>query len=596
MTEPAEAETAPDDARLTAAETARREGDPLAMYDIAQSALRDGSAHPRFQFLAALALAQMGDTAGAEGFYRAFALGERPDDEDALALGGRLQKDRALTAEGVERRLRFSLASQTYRRAYAVRSGYFPLINAATTAWAAGDVGAARAMAKEVLKHPDIAKDGRFFPAVSRAEALILLGRTDEAAEALSQAVANAGAWHGERASAWRQLNWLCESVGLAPVEQESLLSALRAPPVLTYTGHMFRAGGEGERDVAARITAALDRLGSTIAYGALACGADILIAEAVLARGGELHAVLPFRVSDFETASVTPGGPGWGPRFRACLDRAASVTIATRAEDVRDDGHFAYGALLAMGLTQLRAGQLAAEAVQIAVWDGEPARGASGAGVDVAVWRRLGRETLVIDPGAIDRELDRSIHASAAPQTARTVRAILFSHYRGYVDLSEKTVPEFVRRVMVPIAEVLERRGKAVRGRNTWGDALYLVVESPADAAEIALEILDALRDVRLGPDTPGAREGVGIALHYGPIYQEIDHVTGLDGFYGTEVTLTARIEPRAIPGEILTTRAFAAILAVTAPERFSPRYIGQIELEKGYGAEPVYRLERRV
>jgi hypothetical protein len=428
-------------------------------------------------------------------------------------------------------------------------------------------------MAKEVLKHPDIAKDGRFFPAVSRAEALILLGRTDEAAEALSQAVANAGAWHGERASAWRQLNWLCESVGLAPVEQESLLSALRAPPVLTYTGHMFRAGGEGERDVAARITAALDRLGSTIAYGALACGADILIAEAVLARGGELHAVLPFRVSDFETASVTPGGPGWGPRFRACLDRAASVTIATRAEDVRDDGHFAYGALLAMGLTQLRAGQLAAEAVQIAVWDGEPARGASGAGVDVAVWRRLGRETLVIDPGAIDRELDRSIHASAAPQTARTVRAILFSHYRGYVDLSEKTVPEFVRRVMVPIAEVLERRGKAVRGRNTWGDALYLVVESPADAAEIALEI-----------------------LHYGPIYQEIDHVTGLDGFYGTEVTLTARIEPRAIPGEILTTRAFAAILAVTAPERFSPRYIGQIELEKGYGAEPVYRLERRV
>jgi hypothetical protein len=57
----------------------------------------------------------------------------------------------------------------------------------------------------------------------------------------------------------------------------------------------------------------------------------------------------------------------------------------------------------------------------------------------------------------------------------------------------------------------------------------------------------------------------------------------------------LTARIEPRAIPGEILITQAFAAILAVTAPERFSPRYVGQIELEKGYGAEPLYRLERR-
>jgi class 3 adenylate cyclase len=70
---------------------------------------------------------------------------------------------------------------------------------------------------------------------------------------------------------------------------------------------------------------------------------------------------------------------------------------------------------------------------------------------------------------------------------------------------------------------------------------------------------------------------------------------VTGRDNFYGSEVTLTARIEPRAVCGQIYTTQAFAAILAVAAPERFACRYVGRVELAKGYGAAPIYQLERR-
>ena len=69
---------------------------------------------------------------------------------------------------------------------------------------------------------------------------------------------------------------------------------------------------------------------------------------------------------------------------------------------------------------------------------------------------------------------------------------------------------------------------------------------------------------------------------------------MTGRDTFYGTEVTLTARIEPAAIPGEIYATQAFAAILAMTAPGRFATRYLGRLELAKGYGTLPIYQLER--
>ena len=136
--------------------------------------------------------------------------------------------------------------------------------------------------------------------------------------------------------------------------------------------------------------------------------------------------------------------------------------------------------------------------------------------------------------------------------------------------------------------------RDEVVCGRNTWSDALYVVVRDPASAASIALEILEALHGVAIGPAPSEEAEGIGIGLHFGPVYQEVDRVTGKDGFYGSEVTLTARIEPRTLPGEILTTQAFAAILAVTEPSRFNARYVGRIELAKGYGILPIYRLER--
>ncbi len=587
--------TPADDARLALAEAARRDGNPLALHDLAQAAIRDGDLHPRFKFLQTLALAQMADTADAERLYETYGLAGQTDDEDVLALRGRLYKDRALAARGADRRALFEAASQAYLRAFEVRSGYFPLINAATTAWGAGQVETARALAARVLDHPELAAPDSFFAAASRVEALVLLRRIDEAHTAIGAALAADHVGLGERASAYRQLDWIC-AAALSAKDRRTLLGAMRPPPVITFTGHMFRENDPNEAALGVRIAAEIDRLGSSVAYGALACGADILVAETILDRGGELHVVLPFDVPDFEEASVLPGGEAWIARFRRCLAGAASLTVATRAEYVRDDGQFAYGALLAMGLAKLRARQIEAEAVQIAIWDGLPARGQSGAAVDVATWRGLDLQTRVIDPGSIDRALERPLHPIDPNATTRVVRAIIFSHYRGYAQLAEAAIPAFIDQVMGRIAEVLNRRGEVVHARNTWGDALYVVVEDPASAASIALEIVEALRDVALASGSSDEQEGIGIGLHYGPVYQEVDRVTGKEGFYGSDVTLTARIEPKTFPGEIFTTQAFAAILAVTEPARFSARYVGQTELAKGYGVLPIYRLERGI
>ncbi len=581
--------------RLSSAEAARREGNPLALYDMAHGAIEAGAPEPRFRYLQVLALAQMGDTGRAEQLYDRYNLGERTDDEDALALRGRLHKDRALAASGKARKLEFELASQAYLRAYQVRSGYFPGINAATTAWAAGDRAAARGLAERVLAHPELNPPGGFFASASRAEALVLLGRPREAAETLATALSLGDAGYGERASAYRQLEWLCAGADIGETDRDLLLRGLRAPPVIAFTGHMFREGGAAESALAARIASALEALGSTIGYGPLACGSDLLIAEAILRRGGELHVVMPFLTEDFIEASVRPGGETWVERFNACMDKAASVTFATRMDYVQHEGQFAYGAQLAMGLAHLRAGQLAAQVVQVAVWDGQPGRSGSGAAVDVAAWQALGLESVIIDPGPIERLTLEAGPGARASGSKRVARAIIFTDYKGYSRLSEAAVPLFNREVMGRVAQVLGRHDAAVCSRNTWGDALYAVITDPAEAAEIVLEIIEALRAVRVSGPASQDQEGMRIGLHFGPVYQEVDPVTGLDNFYGSEVTLTARIEPKVIPGEVYTTQAFAAMLAVTEPGRFASRYVGQVELAKGYGVVPIYQLERR-
>ena len=66
-------------------------------------------------------------------------------------------------------------------------------------------------------------------------------------------------------------------------------------------------------KQLAEAIESILDETGALIAYGPLACGADILIAEAILERGGELHVVLPFAEEDFLRTSVRAWRTGMG-------------------------------------------------------------------------------------------------------------------------------------------------------------------------------------------------------------------------------------------------------------------------------------------
>jgi hypothetical protein len=353
----------------------------------------------------------------------------------------------------------------------------------------------------------------------------------------------------------------------------------------------MLSAGWEVEQELSDAICSILQEFEVLIAYGSLACGADILVAEAVLARGGELHIVLPFDEEDFLRASVHVGGAEWSDRYANVRKAAASVTFATQMRYIDDDEQFAYCSKLMMGLARLRARIMHTDVFQLAVWDGVPPRGIAGTASDCAEWARQGGITRVVSVTPDRPTLASMAVAERRDRPRRALRSMLFADFSGFSSLDEDNVPQFLESVMGRIAAILDRHGEAVLCRNSWGDAIYVVITSPEDAAEIALEIQSELHPALLQDAGLPGEGGMRIALHYGPIFEHFDAVQGARTYYGTEVTLAARIEPRVPVGAIYTTQPFAAMFDHDRTD-FHFEFVGRMDLAKNYGVRTLYRL----
>ncbi|MEM1192950.1 MAG: hypothetical protein AAGH42_06105 [Pseudomonadota bacterium] len=110
--------------------------------------------------------------------------------------------------------------------------------------------------------------------------------------------------------------------------------------------------------------TLAANRIGS--GYGALAAGADILIAEALLAHGAALHVILPCTAELFKSISVDPFGGDWPARFDHCLASAASVRFATDDRSLSCHRALDLASTMAMGMAIEEADLHCTKALQI--------------------------------------------------------------------------------------------------------------------------------------------------------------------------------------------------------------------------------------
>lgn len=561
-------------------------GDLLSAYD--EVVRRGNTEHHGLNYLEVLTLARLGDTQRALRLYDDYGLGE-VDDVDSLSLKARLLKDLAFQHDGEPNHEKLIEACELYQAVHLRTHSSYPAINAASLALIAGQTELAQRLAQEVVQETAPDRRRGYFSLATLAEALVVLGDVAGARDALSRALEADDADVGARSTTVLQLQRLVAAHSVAP-GMESLLELVQPPRVAMLCGNIFVGGEELESKLAVEMAALIERENVGFAYGALAAGSDILIAEQLLARGAELHVVLPFAETEFLEQSVAPAGESWVARYHACVAAAASVTYASNMTYMGGMEQFAYGSKVTMGMARLRARQLHAEAIQLVIVEDRGDRTLSGA--DITTWRSTGgRSEVVVAPPLIRPVMP------APPQAIEVDRGdygLMFTDYPGFSKLDERVLPIFWEEVMVRSAKILEAYGDVIRQGNTWGDAIFAVFGDAPTAAAAALDLCEGLAAVdckRLG-----VREGTAmrIALHYGSTYSGYDPVTKRINYYGSEVSKAARIEPVTPSGSVYVTEPFAAVLEMQKDHPFACNYVGKIALPKNYGTFPLYRLSR--
>ena len=579
-------------------------GDYLTAYDEAAAVLEAGDEHPALIHLAVLSLARSGATDQAIALLSRYRT-HLPDDEEIGALEARLFKDQYFACPDEAKKITLGKrARDAYLRVFENTRGYFSGINAATLSCLIGDVKNSHRLASEVYGICQTNPSDDYWHLATMAECCLVLERDAEAQSFLKTACEAETVNPASLSTTFRQLRLICEARGIGT----ELIASIRPPAVIHYTGHMIhgigRAPGMDSADepmLRQQVAAALEAEQVGFAYGSLACGADLIVAEQILQRGAELHVILPFSTEDFRHISVSPGGTAWEMRYDHVLDQATSVVHLV--QDVGDGADFLFHTvtLQAIGRALLKAGTLGSKVMQIALWNGLQSSSSSGTAADIRLWKNFGLESMVITVpaprSAAVTPASAAGNGNNRPEIAvkRRLMSMIFADVKGYSKLSEYQIAFFVPRWLNRLASLITAHTPHVIHTETWGDAIYLVLDSVSAAADAAIGLSGLFQDTAW--HDLGLPHGIGVRVsaHVGPVFVADNPVLGKKAYFGPDVTRTARMEPCTPVGSVYVTEAFAAALAVESAAGFRCEYAGNQPLAKEYGSFPMYQLRRR-
>lgn len=366
-----------------------------------------------------LSIARAGNPARAWALFHSSGWDARGDDPKALTLKGRLLKDQSKVADGAERVRLYGLAAEAYAAAAELERDSYPLINAAALALLGGKPERAGALAQETLalleSDPEQGENA-YWRAATRAEALLLLGDETGARAALAEGISNLPyAWE-DHAATVGQFELILAEQG----KDDAWLDRHRPPPSLYFSGII----GLDDKDptILQDIDAILARERPGFGFGALAAGADILIAEALHKAGAELHITLPYPVDRFRELSVAPFGDHWVARFDALVEVAVRLDVLTELPD-EEERSIAVAVeladLVAMGQCVRNAGVLKSKpkALTITGRSDEPRR-------QHLVWADTGHDQFAI---SVARKADHHSITELSSAETKEIAAILW-------------------------------------------------------------------------------------------------------------------------------------------------------------------------
>lgn len=585
-------------------------GEPLLAYDVIREGLGIWPSDVRLRQLQGLALARSGATERANVVLEKLRR-EGQTDEETLGMLGRTLKDLASAAAAQNEREKFLRhAAEIYTHGYESSGGYWSGVNAATMTLLVGETEKARALARRVrdecVEALVKAEGDRYWILAALGEATLVLRDLPQAGNWYARAAEEGKKRFGHLNSSRRNARLILKHWKEDPSWIDKYL---RVPSVIVFAGHMIDRPGretlrfppELETMVAKEIRERIEKLEPGFGFSSAACGSDILFLEEMLRRGAEISVVLPYNQDEFvrDSVEIVPVGE-WRDRFDRILRRAARVITGSNQRLEIGGISYEFCNELLLGLATIRARQLDAELIPLAVWNRVTGDGPGGAASAVELWRAAGYEPEIVDLPALDRcapsrpvvlaPTDQA--PSNREQFSSRIVAILFADAVGFSKLGEPEVPRFVQYFLGMIADLGRKFRESIIAKNTWGDGLYFVFSDVALAGNFALELSHLVATANWEEKGLPAGLNLRIALHAGPVYEIDDPIIGSRTYTGTHVSRAARIEPITPPGQVYASEAFAALAAAHRATGFICDYVGQTPMAKGYGTLPTYHV----
>jgi len=557
-----------------------------------QSSLRENPGDIRLCQLLGLTLARLGLIEKARVLMEDLA--SRQSDSETSGILGRIYKDYwKLTGDPDY----LDLSVATYKKAFLEKNDGYNGINAATLTFLSGNRADAVQLAEKTIQYVEQWPDG-YWKEASLGEAYLLTGDNNTARQHYKKANTLGKSDPGSVHSTVEQLKILAKDLPAAG----EMLNLFDKPVIVIFAGHMIdnpvkktvRFPESAAGDVKSEISGFLDRINAAIGYSSLACGGDILFAESILEKGMELNIVLPFKIDDFIKTSVGFAAPAWIDRFNNILARAHSIKFTTEEGYLGDDILFDLCSRQFMGLGILRSEFFSVKPWFLTVWDEAPGKtGGTADSVKYFPWPEQHFNILPLKNAKTTVESSPATRQvpEVNPVHHREMKYILFSDISGFSRLDEEKTPLFILKFLTAVSDKLNQFKPAPVIINTWGDAIFAVMNNVADMAEYAFILQQTVQNTDWS--LAGLPQlNIRIALHAGPVFLADDPLLKVVNAYGTHVNRAARMEPVTAPGSIYVSEQFAAALLLERRGDYRFEHAGIIELPKKFGKQEMFRL----
>ncbi len=527
----------------------------------------------RYKQLHALAVSKLGmpETALAlmEPVYQQF-----PDDSESAGILGSIYK--ALFKKNQNNS--FAVKSRdTYFQNFSVTKNYYTGINAASMAAMAGQGSRSREIATEVINLIGTDTAGDFWKLATLGEAYILTKNRARSIEYFVEARKLAGNDWGKITSVHNQL-WLLDH--FIPVSGE-IMKMFSPPTVVAFIGHMIdhpnrttpRFPASIEPQVKSAIANSIRTLNAHIGYCSLACGGDILFAEAMAEQGGEVNIFLPFAEADFIEESVRFAGEEWMTRYTN-LTKKFPITYVTREAYAGLDDLFSFQNKVICGSAVLRSLSHHSEPTLLTVLSGVDLKRKQGGTRDtVNVWP-FPKNYININPDTFittQASVSTSTETQASPKAERIERPVLSI---VYVDISN--IQAMAReKLLKEIDSKIFNEGISFASYQAEQTYLTAAFEMNTSAMEFVSLVMESLKSNRQD-------SSVKISLDAGPVFLDSKSSKLNKNLSGEAIEFVKAMNSLASPGSVFASDLFAALLALEL-KKYTLDYSGMLTVQGG-------------